>query len=157
MISSFSAWLSATGASRVIQENFWIVPTIQSVHILAICALAASALLIDLRLIAGRGEDLGAYGRRFMPWIWISLVVLALTGAVMLTGEPDRTLTNWVFWTKMASVAVAVAVTLLIQRPLARNAGFWTAHRPLAIGAALASIALWSLVIICGRWIAYVF
>jgi len=158
-IEAFSAWLAATPVSTMIQEQFWIVPTIQSIHILAICAVAASALLIDLRLVNGKGEPVAAYARRYMPWIWVALVVLAVTGALMIIGEPDRTLLNWVFWTKLGLIAGAVSVTLLIQRLMARNAAFWdlAGNRGFAMGLGLASMLLWVSVIICGRWIAYVY
>jgi len=157
-IDAFSAWLASTPASAAIQEQFWIVPTVQSVHILAICALAASALIVDLRLLSGHGEPLAAYVRRYMPWLWIALGVLALSGMIMIVGEPDRTLVNWVFWTKMALVSTAVLVTVLIQRPLAKNAAYWemSGRRPIGVGLGLVSLLLWVSVIACGRWIAYI-
>ncbi len=35
--------------SQTIQSIDWIVPTVQTIHILAIAVVAASALMIDLR------------------------------------------------------------------------------------------------------------
>jgi hypothetical protein len=45
-LSHFCAWLEQTPLSQAIQTTNWIVPTVQSVHILAIAVIATSALMI---------------------------------------------------------------------------------------------------------------
>ena len=46
----FCNWLGSTSVSQVIQTTKWIIPTLQTIHILAIAALFSSAILFDLRL-----------------------------------------------------------------------------------------------------------
>ncbi|MDQ2640477.1 MAG: hypothetical protein M3Y79_07845, partial [Pseudomonadota bacterium] len=66
-LTQFSDWLASTGLSQAIQVTQWAIPTIQSVHILALSLLFAAALIIALRF-AGRGlatEPLHALTSRF--------------------------------------------------------------------------------------------
>ncbi len=96
--------------------------------------------------------------RRFMPWIWWSLLVLLLTGIGMTIGEPVRELTNPIFWSKMIMIVVATAISLGFQYSVQRNVALWElTHNGrvfIRIGAG-AVIALWCLIMLAGRWIAY--
>ena len=159
-LHQFSQWLAATPASLTIQTHEWIVPAVQSVHILAVAVVISTSLMLDLRLVGalGRGQAIAAFWGRYLPWTFTALVVLLLTGAVMVTGEPGRSLENWVFWTKMATLLGALAVTLAFAAPMLRTRDYWEhgARRTLARGLGAFAILLWFGVVICGRWIAYV-
>lgn len=158
-LHDFSTWLSATPPSQIIQINFWIIPTIQSIHILAICVVISSALMINLRLvgIVGRADPVAGFARRYLPWTGTALIVLLLTGMILIVGEPDRTLGNSIFWSKMALVAGGLILTLVFSMPLRKNPVFWEGAG-VAVSAKLlgaVSLAVWIAVIFCGRWIAY--
>lgn len=159
-LSQLSAWLEHTKMSEVIQIHEWIVPTVQSIHILAIATVASSALMINLRLLGIYAADqpLKEVLARFVPFIWWSLVILLLTGVVMIVGEPPRSLKNPVFQLKMALLLGAVVATGICQIALRRHPAFgdFTASRR-AGAAALASVSmlLWVGIIFAGRWIAY--
>ncbi|MDB5675309.1 MAG: hypothetical protein JWM65_2291 [Sphingomonas bacterium] len=149
-----------SGVSTVIRDTVWVIPTVQSIHILAIATLIGSALVTDLRLagVLAVEETPRVVATRYMKWLWAALVVLLVTGLVMLIGEPDRVLANQIFWLKMALVLVATVMTVLFRLPLLREGfsldhAYWTrATVPLA----WLSLLIWIGVIFCGRWIAYV-
>jgi hypothetical protein len=143
-VKAFAEWLSQTAVSLAIQNHEWVIPTIQSVHIVAICAVVGSALMIDLRILglAWRDETPATTDARFGPWLAGALVVLALTGALMIFGEPPRQLLAISFWMKMALVGFGV----LAHAALRRHPG-----KVLAVG----SLAVWVCVIVLGRLIAY--
>ena len=158
-LESFGNWLYDTPISTGLREISWIIPTVQSIHILAISVVVGSALVSDLRLagVIATDEKPGTIVRRYLPWMWVALVILLLTGVVMLLAEPGRTLNNLVFWTKMALVLAAFALTLFFRRPLLDPA-FQIDHARWASmvkPAAWLSLAVWVAVIFCGRWIAY--
>jgi hypothetical protein len=163
-ITQFSAWVAATPMSKVIGTYFWIVPSTQSVHYMALAVLFSSAAIIDLRilgLVAGH-TPLTRIAQRFIPGIWIALVVMTLTGVILLIGEPARSLTTWEFQSKMAMLAVVIVLTLFLQRRLADPSvdvapgRDGTAALPASARlAAVASLVLWMLIIVAGRWIAY--
>jgi hypothetical protein len=159
-INLVCGWLESTRLSQAIQANDWVVPMLQTVHILAIAVIAGSALMIDLRLIGISGMDLPLKRSfsRFMPLIWWGLVVLLATGAVMIVGEPTRSLKNPMFQLKMALLIAAIVVTGLLQLLFRREpASSAVSIRRQNIGTALAviSIMVWSGIIFAGRWIAY--
>jgi hypothetical protein len=97
--------------------------------------------------------------QRFLPWIWTGLVVLAVTGATLIIGEPARDLNNVAFWIKMSLLVLAIAATSAFQFTLRRNAAFWEQRPPIRTSLkffAVATFAIWCAVIVAGRWIAYV-
>ena len=141
-LAKFCQWLEQTPASQAIQDTSWVVPSVQSVHILAVAAVMASVLMLDLRFagLAWREQPVPQVRARFAPVIWWALPVLLATGAVMITGEPARSLANPVFQIKMLLLIAAIVVTLL---PYANRA------------VAAVSLILWIGVVFAGRWIAY--
>jgi len=156
---SLIAWLYGSPVSTTIRDVLWIVPTVQSVHIMAIAVIFGSAVISDLRLagVLATDEPLDVVVRRYFPWMRNALIVLLVTGLIMTAGEPDRVLNNTTFWLKMALVVSVFSLTWLVRRPLLRHTAdtrsFASDYRikPLA----WLSILLWCVVIFCGRWIAY--
>ena len=149
-----------TWLSTVITGNFWVVPTIQTIHILAIAAVFGSVLMTNLRIfqLAGRSRTMTQTVRRYLPWVWWGLLTLLITGIGMIFSDPVRNLTNPVFWTKMILVIVAASVSLWFQGSVKRNVARWELTHDgrvlIRVGAG-AVIALWCLIMVCGRWIAY--
>ncbi|MBU0555015.1 MAG: hypothetical protein KKD64_07000 [Alphaproteobacteria bacterium] len=157
----FGDWLYATPVSTAIRETSWIIPNLQSIHILAIAVLVGSALVTELRFAGVLAVDrpVGDVMRRFLPWMRWALLVLLLTGVVLVVAEPGRTLTNTVFLTKMALVAGASLVTLQARKSLLVASPVQEGETsPAEASKALAWLMLvvWCLVIFCGRFIAYV-
>ncbi|MFY9787121.1 MAG: DUF6644 family protein [Pseudolabrys sp.] len=159
-LNSICAWIDQTTLSQAIQVTKWVVPTVQTVHILAIAAVASSALMIDLRLIGVFWADrpMRNVSSRFLPFVWWPLLILFVTGALMIIAEPARSLKNPAFQLKMTLLVAALIVTGLIQYFQRRDAGFGELGRgshAVAVAVAIVSLALWSAIIFAGRWIAY--
>ncbi|MGH8149965.1 MAG: DUF6644 family protein [Steroidobacteraceae bacterium] len=157
MIPTFCNWLSNTAFSMVIQDKFWIIPAVQTVHILAIATVMASIVMVDFRLLGvlGRGESLPDVAHRFLPWVWGAVVVLACSGSLLIVGEPGRELMSEVFWTKMSLLACALAVTGTFHYVLNRREEFWERRRLLGRATAVVSLLLFVAIVAAGRWIAY--
>jgi hypothetical protein len=158
-LSEFSGALYSTGISTGIRETTWIIPTTQSIHIIAIAAVVGSALVTDLRLagVLATEETPQTVVRRYLPWMWAALVLLLVTGTIMTVGEPNRVLGNPIFWTKMGLVVFAFCLTLLFRYPILHPA-FRLEHARWAVlvkPTAWVSLMVWIAVIFCGRWIAY--
>jgi uncharacterized membrane protein SirB2 len=160
-IREFSNWLAATPASAEIQNVSWIIPTVQTIHILSIAIVMSSVLLIDLRVLGviSRAQGIDAVARRFLPWIWFTLIVLALSGGTLIVGEPGRSLQNPAFIAKMSMLVAVIVLTLSFQRGLRRDAHFWDVSRGRRLGGKLlagVSLSLWVGIVFAGRWIAYI-
>ena len=153
------AWIYASPLSTAIRDMLWVVPTVQSVHIMAIAVIFGAAVISDLRLagVLATDEPVRGVVRRYYPWMRSALIVLLATGLVMIIGEPDRVLVNTTFWLKMSLVIGVFTLAWRLRRPFLRPAAPAQSDgetRPVKTLAWL-SIALWCVVIICGRWIAY--
>jgi hypothetical protein len=160
-LDHFCTWLQRTDASVAIQSHAWVIPTVQSVHILSIGAVAVSAIIIALRLFnaAWREQSTNDVSRTFLRVIWSALPVLLVSGVLMIVAEPVRSLENPVFVLKMALLLLAIASTLGFQLPLARDPQFWDApgrRRVVSKLFSVTSLVLWAAVIFSGRWIAYI-
>jgi len=159
-LHAFCEWLAQTPLSLTIQNVSWIIPMVQSVHILCIAIVISAVFMVDLRLLGviGRDQPTAAYTSRFLTWIWPTLVVLLLSGSVLITGEPSRSLENPAFQTKMVLLILAMITTAVLQRPTAKDPAYWelSLGRKLSAGAlAVLSLALWVGIVFAGRWIAY--
>ena len=159
-MTELSLWIQTTLLSKVIDRNFWVIPVIQTIHILAIAATFGSVVMVNLRIVqlAGQGRTMAQTVRRYLPWVWGGLATLLVTGLGMVIGEPVRELTNPVFWFKMILIIVAALISLGFQHSVRQNAARWelTPQGRVAIRTgAGAVIGLWCLIMLAGRWIAY--
>jgi len=82
------------------------------------------------------------------------LLVLLATGAIMIIGEPARSLKSGVFQLKIALILVAMIVTSILQRSL-NQVTVGERARGAVVAIAILSIFLWVGIICAGRWIAY--
>jgi hypothetical protein len=160
-IRALSEWLATTPLSLTIQNVTWIIPLVQTVHILCVAAVFSSVLMVDLRLLGlvQRAQPMLSVTSRFLSWLWVFLVILLISGALLIIGEPERSLLNPAFMVKMAMLLAVILITELIARPLRSNERFWEAsfgRQAAGKLIAIVSLALWSLIINAGRWIAYV-
>jgi hypothetical protein len=160
-IDDFCSWLKLTPFSVTLQTVGWIVPMVQTVHILAISALISSALMITLRAlgISARSQPWTVVLGRFLPVIAWSLPLLLVTGLLMITAEPARSLENPAFLFKMVLLVVALAVTAIWHVTGRGSVSYWEStvtRRWTGKLLAIFFLSLWVSIIFAGRWIAYV-
>ncbi len=134
-------------------------PIIQTVHILGIAVVMATAILLNLRILglAIPAMNIGELLERAFPWLWIALVSNVISGAFFVFGRPNRYFANPVFSSKLAFLSGAVALAVLFYVMQKRKPGYWEIPRHIwaARGLAVLSLGLWFMVLMAGRWIAY--
>jgi len=155
----FAQWLELTQISVTIKSVKWIVPAVQSVHIITIGIVFVSLLSIAMRVLGWTRMDqaFSVVMARFTPWVRNGLVVLALTGGTLVVGEPIRELMSLSFWLKMSLIAIGATSAWLFSRslrPLVRT-GREPQFSPAMKTAAMATVLLWLAIIFLGRAIAY--
>jgi hypothetical protein len=160
-LKEFAEWLSQTYPSVLIQNhNSWVIPTVQSIHIVGITVVLGSVFMIDLRILgwAGLDQTLRQTTNRFGPWLSGALCVLLATGILMVIGEPVRELVTFSFWLKMFLVAVGTLIAAAFQIALRNNEQHWEETR-VNSGAikwlAILTFLVWVAIIVLGRLIAY--
>jgi len=150
-------WLQSTQLSVAIQSSAWIVPALQSVHIVTIGVVFVSVLMMALRVLGmARAEvPLAQVWARFAPFLWWGVAVLAATGALLTVSEPVREFMTFSYRAKMLLVVVGVLSAATFGRSVRRAAGApGQASSGLRFGAA-ATVVLWLAIIFLGRAIAY--
>jgi uncharacterized membrane protein SirB2 len=153
----FAQWLQSTSLSNTLQTVKWVIPLLQSIHILMLGIVFASVLMVSLRVL-GRvrtDEPFAAVWARFSPWIWTALCVMATTGAILIVAEPVREFSASSFWVKMFLVAFGATLTAIHSRRLQRIALTHADFSLAAKGASIAIVVVWMAVIFLGRAIAY--
>jgi hypothetical protein len=157
-VHGFAGWLQTSAVSESIKSASWAIPLVQSIHIVTIGIVFVSCLMIALRVL-GRmrtDEPVEAVWRRFAPWMWWGLAVMAATGLTLVIAEPEREFGAVSFWMKMLLVALGVSGTALYGRSLRTAAVGGPAEERVSMKAAsILIVVLWLAVIFLGRAIAY--
>jgi hypothetical protein len=158
-VAQFAQNLYGSSVSTSLREVTWMVPAVQSIHIIAIAAVIGAAIVMDLRLagVLATDETPRTVVRRHLPWMWSGLGALLASGLLLGIAEPDRVLMNPIFWVKMGLVLTGFVLTLLFRYPILHpdyqieHARLTKLIKPMA----WASLSIWVAVVFCGRWIAY--
>ncbi len=160
MFTEFAAWLQATPISVAIQSIHWVIPLVQSIHIVTIGIVFVSILVVVLRLfgLASADQAFPAVLNRYSPWIGYGLIVMTLTGATLIVGEPIRQFTATSFWLKMGLLAICVVSAAAFRYSMASAQRAADGEPVISTGrksVAVAVLFLWVAVIFLGRAIAY--
>lgn len=161
LVRQWADWISGTGLSQWFQSELWVVPTSQSIHILALSVVFGCAVMLSLRLLgigATSGRSVSRLVDSLVPWIYRALVALLLTGAVQTIAEPMRQFGTPAFWLKMLMIPVVLGLTAAFSGVVRRDRAKWDSAATRPAGAkvfALVSLGLWVGIIFCGRFIGY--
>ena len=160
-MKQFAEWLSTTFPSVFIQDhNAWIIPLIQSVHIVGIAVVFGSVFMLGLRILgwAGMDQTLRQTTNRYGPWLTGSLCLLLVTGVLMIIGEPVRELVSFSFWMKMTLLSIGTLIAIIFRVSLRKHEQTWEealVNRGGIKGLAILTFAIWASIIVLGRLIAY--
>jgi putative copper export protein len=159
-VSRFADWLAKTSASHTLRvHESWVIPGVQSIHIIGIAIIIGSLLMIVLRVLgwAGTDQTLRQTTDRFGPWLIGALCLQLVTGLVMILAEPTRELVNFSFWAKMVFVAIGTVLAgiFLIGFPHHEQSWDRLVQRGSFKSLAVVTFVIFLCVIVLGRLIAY--
>jgi hypothetical protein len=160
-LHNFATWLYATAPSVFIRsQEIWMLPTIQSIHIIGIATAVGSGFMLATRVTGWLGTDQTVLQtqRRYGPWLAGALWLLLASGALLVLAEPTRELDAISFWLKMALVALMAALAWAFQRSVRNHDGRWqttVVNRAGVKWAAMLTFLVWAAIIFLGRFIAY--
>ena len=152
----FFEWCEATWVGDAIRESQWLFPAIESVHLLALVVIAASVLVVDMRLfgVGLRDQPVAPIARDMQPWLIASLAVMLVTGVLLFLSEAIKCYYSPAFWIKMTSLALAIAFTFTVRRRVTLMDEA-RVRRSLRKAVAVVSVLLWAGVGWGGRWIGF--
>jgi hypothetical protein len=143
-----------------IRENDLLFPLIESVHVVSICLVVGSILVVDLRLLglASLDRSVSRVTRGILPLTWCAFAIAVASGSLMFISNATKYLENGYFIAKLLLIGAAGLNMVIFHAISARNQPQWDNRARLPLPARLAgglSILLWISVVACGRWIGF--
>ena len=147
--SGFGIWLRES-------PSIWAYPAVLTLHTLGLGVLVGGNAVLDLRLLGwGKAIPLAPLEKLF-PVMWIGFWVNAISGVALFVGDATTKGTTWVFMTKLVIIVLGVLFLLALRRTVYGNERAGAVETPRSRMLAAASLALWFLAIVTGRYMAYV-
>jgi hypothetical protein len=160
LVRSYFEWVNEFPSSVGIRESIYFYPALLTSHVVGMCVFAGLVIMMDLRLlgIGNTRTPISQIQRRLFPWQMFGMAVSAVTGMVLVYGQPMRFYGNIFFWIKVLMMLVAAVNVLAFHLGAYRSVADWDNDVKTPFAARLSgavSIVLWALVVMSGRLIAY--
>ncbi len=160
LIYDFALWLDSMTWSTMLHESFYMYNWVETTHVLALMISLGFLFLIDLRMLGWALPNIPATrvaDRLHWPMLF-GFAVMMITGLLLFYAIPVRSSQNIWFRIKVVLLFAAFINALLFHKRLRNSRATWEnelrAPMNLRRGAAL-SLTFWTLIVICGRLIAY--
>ena len=154
-------WLEGSALGHVMRESgVWTYGIVNLVHILGVCCLFGSVLILDLRLIGlWRNVGLSAISEPAVPVAVVGFAVAAASGVCLLATKATEYAGNPFMYIKFPAIAlglvnVAVLTRLSAWRDRARRELSKRERSQLAVAGGI-SLLCWITAITAGRMIGY--
>jgi hypothetical protein len=154
------SYFEGSALADSIRENDNLFPLIESVHVVSICLVVGSILVVDLRLLglASLNRSVSRVTHGILPLTWFAFAVAVASGSLMFISNATKYLENGYFIAKLLLIGVAGLNMVVFHAISARSQPQWDNKARLPLAARLAgglSILLWISVVACGRWIGF--
>lgn len=144
----------------MIRESDNAFPIIETIHVLSITLLFGTIAVLDLRMLGVvlRSISVARIARGVLPLTWAGFAVSLTSGFLLFWAEAAKNYPNPAFRAKMVLLLLAGLNPLIFHTGVYRRVSEWESLELSpwrARAAAVASLTLWSGVIVAGRAIAY--
>lgn len=139
-------------------ERLWMI--LEGTHVLTLMVFAGTILFVDLRLLGVilRRSPVSGVADSVLPWTVGGFVVTILTGSALFLSNPLEYFHNFAFRVKLVFLLAAAINIFWFHFRVQSNRARWdTLELPprAARVSAATSLALWFMVIVAGRYMAY--
>ena len=160
-IAAIANAIEASSIGTAIAESRYAFPIIEGTHLISLSVSVGLIFLTDLRLMGLflRQVPAAAVLHGLRPYVLCGFALVFLSGGLLFWAEAVEVIASpaWVF--KFAFIGLAGLNALYFEFVIARRPGALSPERgtlPRGVKlAGLASLTIWTLVVICGRLIAY--
>lgn len=156
----FATWLDGLSWTNGLHESFYMYNWIETTHVLTLMLSLGMLCVIDLRMLGVAFTNVPAskIAERLDKPMLIGFSVMVITGVLLYAAIPVRTTQSLWFRIKVILLIAAAINAWLFRRHMQAATHSWDSDpippRRTRVGAGL-SLALWSGVIVTGRFIAY--
>ena len=153
-------FVSELPSSIELRESQYVWSLFEVAHVVSMCLFAGLIIMMDLRLL-GVGNMQSPFSqlqKRLFPWQMLGMALSAITGSVLVFGDPMRFYANIFFWLKMLMMVIAGVNAMAFHYITYNSVVRWDTRSTTPFGARLSgalSILLWAVVIVSGRLIPY--
>jgi hypothetical protein len=156
----FISYFEHSALADTIRENDILFPLIESVHVLSICLVVGSILVVDLRLLglASIYRPVSRIISAILPTTWGAFAFAVASGSLLFISNASEYLGNGYFVAKLVLICMAGLNMAIFHGISAKDLPRWESDAVPPLPARLAgglSILLWVSVIACGRWIGF--
>lgn len=152
-------WLEASSLAVYVRHSHLLYPIIETIHIIGFIFLVGSAFLFDFRLLGlSKKIPVTDMARHVLPWSRRSLLLVIPSGFILFMTQATSLGYNKVFWLKLVLITLAFFNAGYFHRYTFQTIPSWNQLQstPLrAKAAGIISLLLWTGVITCGRFLAY--
>jgi len=159
-MESLFDWIGNSSFGIFMAENATAFPMTEAIHVLAISIVIGVIAVVDLRLVglASKSYRVTRLSSTLLPLTWIAFVVAVITGGLLFASKPQAYFDNLYFRIKMVALVLAGLNMMVFHLLTWRGVASWDASDrmpPAARAAGFISLALWVVVVTCGRWIGF--
>ena len=152
-ITAVMTALEQSSLGTAARGSAWLYPLANMSHVLGAALLVGAIATFDIQVLR-RAKNVGVIARAVTPVAAFGLALQVASGVVLLAADAMPVVVNPAFQFKMAMFALGLINVAIFRW---RFGGGLKAETPLdgAAGLATVSLASWVLVLLAGRFIAY--
>lgn len=160
LVYEFALWLDASRWSTLLHESYYLYSWVETIHVLSLTLSLGLLFFIDLRMLGMALPQVPAsvIARRLQWPMFFGFGLMVASGLLLFYAIPVRSAQSVWFRVKMLLLLAAALNALLFHRRMRRSVAAWDnaprAPRNIRVGALL-SLGFWTLIVVCGRLIAY--
>lgn len=159
-LKTISQALQSSSLGDYVASSPTAFPLLESIHVIAIVTVFGTIAIMDMRLLGltSRGRAITAISRDTLGLTWGAFLLALITGSLLFVSKATSYTINPYFQVKMALIALAGLNMIAFHAFVWKGVAAWddgTAIPRAAKIAGLASLALWTVVIFCGRVIGF--
>ncbi len=161
MLESWFETVQLWPSSVALRESLYGYTLLLTLHVVSLTLFAGVVLVLDLRLTGLTFRNVRVsevWSRMMLPWMTLGLLLNAGSGALLVYSNPMRYYVNFYFWVKAALFVIAGVNAIYFHLTLFKTVERWEHRDAFPTGArvaGLASVLLWSGVLVAGRLLAY--
>ena len=146
--SAFTDWFLGS-------PSIWAYPTVLTLHTVGMAILVGASFVINLRVLQVSGVIPLHRLQPLYRFIWIGFTINLVSGLILFVTEAGARVVDPVFYVKMASIAVALALGGVVKRRAIDRTDAPQVATLQTRSLAAASLGMWTVAIVAGRLMAY--
>jgi hypothetical protein len=160
LLAAMWEWLARPAIMAMLLESVWFYPIVESVHVLVIVVFIGLNVMLDARTLGLtlRRVPASEVAAHVLPWIAPASLVTLVTGMLLFLTDPTRFSANPFFLVKAIALVLAAMNLLIFHAGVYSRVREWdNARTPPAAAriSAACSLALWAVILIASRLVAY--